>query len=412
VPADKAKEPFFAKQIVHISGRDLLDQGYVSPVTIGAINESYDTDGLEINSMGKFTSESIDRAFTGHGRKTSAIIADIISKSKDRRSVLIFASTHKHADECMASLPKELSAVLNDKTSKAERTRIIQDFKSFKIKYLVNVGILSRGFDHPGLDVVALLRATESSALLHQIIGRLVRLSPGKEDGLLLDYATNLDMHHPDGDLFSPEIKSWNDKKSSTQIIAECPLCSTENTFSARKNDEGYLYDSQGYFTDLTGERIKGDFGEIPSHHGRRCYGQELVKGKFERCLYYWTHKTCETCGEKCDISARYCSSKHELIDPNKNLIAEYRPHKIDPYQAQKERVIAWTQKKMKSKRDEDMLMVTYITETRKFVIFYLVRRPEYGELMKATNGGDTMPTEIMYRKDKQSNFYRVLGYV
>ena len=212
IPEKRAKEPFFAKQIVKISGRELLDQGYVSPITVGTVNEEYDTSKLQINSMGRFTQSSVDQAFVGMGRKTSVIIGDVVNQSKDRKSVLIFAATHRHAQECFDSLPLGLSAIVTDKTTPKERDDIVQKFTNCEIKYLVNVAIFTRGTDFPKLDVIALLRATESSALLHQIIGRGVRISPGKNDCLLLDYAGNIDNHHPDGDLFNPVIKSWNEK--------------------------------------------------------------------------------------------------------------------------------------------------------------------------------------------------------
>lgn len=415
-PASACVDPYFKKKVYTIGGRELIDMGFLTPPVIGAIHAGhYDTLNMRLNSMGKFYQEDIDRAYTGQNRKTSKIIADIIAQSRDRQGVMIFAATVEHGKECMESLPPELSRMIGGdiNTGKNERKRLVQDFKAKKFRYLVSIGTMTTGVDFTHVDVIALMRATESIALLKQCIGRGLRLDDNKSDCLVLDFAENIERHcGNDQDLFSPKIEAYKNKKSSTQIIAECPLCATENTFSARKNDEGYACDSQGYFVDLTGERIKGDFGEIPSHHGRRCYGQQLIKGKFERCNYKWTFKSCPHCNFENDISARHCyDCKKELIDPNRVLVDSYKPQMIDPYQAQKERVIAWTQKKMKSKRDEEMLMVTYITETRKFVIFYLVRRPEYGELMKATNGGDKMPQEIMYRKDKQSNFYRVLGY-
>ncbi len=411
VPESKCASPFFAKQIVHISGRDLLEQGFVSPVVIGAINASYDTSGLVVNSMGKFTSESVDRAFVGKGRETSAIVADVIMQSKDRKSVLLFASTHKHGEEIMASLPPELSAIVTDKTTPKERENIVKYFTNCRLKYLVNVQVFTRGTDFPSLDVIALLRATESSALLHQIIGRGVRIAPGKKDCLLLDYAGNIDNHHPDGDLFDPDIKAWGTGSGSGEVVATCPDCGTENVFSARKNDEGYSYDEQGYFIDLKGNRIEAENGPLPSHYGRRCYGQSLIGGKFERCNYFWSHKVCNECGEKADITARYCPNKHELIDPNRSLVVDFKPQKVDPYSVQKERVIAWHKKKSESKAKEEMLIVTFITESRKFPVFFLIRRKEYADLMQATEGGDKPPMTVTYRKDKASGFFRVLAY-
>lgn len=418
MPEDKAKAPFFGKQIVHISGRDLLDAGYVSPIVIGAINESYDTSRLEVNSMGKFTADSVDRAFIGHGRKTSRIIADVIEKSQDRLSVLVFAATQQHCDEVMASLPPDISACVTDKTSSKDRERIVQDFKLGAIKYLVNVNIFTRGFDHPEVDVIALLRATESSALLHQIVGRGVRISPNKRDCLLLDYAGNIDNHHPDGDLFKPVIKTWKSKGESEPIIAICPDCNAENEFTSRKNEEGFKIDENGYFIDLAGERITTDHGAMPAHYGRRCYGQQLIKGQFYRCEYRWTFKPCPECEAENDIAARYCiECKAEIVDPNDKLIADFRARKRDPYQTQCDKVISWEPRKSLSKAGHEMLVVDFVTEYRKVTAYYQIQSGnaffirQYEMFLKATNGGDVMPESLTYRKDKDSGFYRVLAY-
>lgn len=417
MPEDKAKAPFFGKQIVHISGRDLLDAGYVSPVVIGSINESYDTSALEVNSMGKFTSDSVDRAFIGHGRKTSRIIADVIEKSQDRLSVLVFAATQQHCDEVMASLPPDISACVTDKTSSKDRESIVQDFKLGAIKYLVNVNIFTRGFDHPELDVIALLRATESSALLHQIVGRGVRISPNKKDCLLLDYAGNIDNHHPDGDLFRPVIKTWKSKGESEPITAICPDCNTENEFTPRKNDEGFKIDEHGYFIDLTGERITTDHGAMPAHMGRRCHGQTLIKGEFHRCTYYWTSKECEECGEKEDISARYCKNGHELIDPNARLIIEFRAMKRDPTMMQVDKVLSWVKRSTIAKSGAECLVIDWKTEYRAFTTWFQPRSgnkfliQQYESLVKATNGLEVMPNTVSYKKNKDTGFYSIYAY-
>ena len=418
VPEDKAKDPFFTKQIVHISGRDLLAQGFVSPVIIGAINESYDTTALELNSMGKFTSQSVDRAFVGLGRKTSAIVADVISQSRDRRSVLFFAATHKHGEEILASLPPELSSIVTDKTTASEREKIVRDFTECRLKYLVNVQVFTRGTDFPKLDVIALLRATESSALLHQIIGRAVRIAPGKKDCLLLDYAGNIDNHHADGDLFNPVIKTWSDKKSDSVIIAKCELCQTENEFSARPNDEGYSYDSSGYFTDLNGERILTEHGAIPSHYGRRCMALHRQQdGSFEQCSYFWTFKKCPECGEKADISARYCVNKHELINPNDKLITDFRAMKKDPTRMQCDKVLSWSHHKTLSAAGNEVLKVDLITEYRSFSVWLQVRSSktyfikQYDALINATQGLELMPLSVTYKRNLKTSFYEVYAW-
>ena len=207
-PMEQARDPYFMARVYKVGAHELIQQGFLTPPVIGAINaDSYDTLGMTLNSRGQFDKAEIDRAYHGHGRKTSRIIADVINQSRDRAGVMIFAATVQHAHECMASLPPGLSSIVTGKTPKAERADIIRRFKARQLKYLVNVSVLTTGFDAPHVDVIAILRATESVGLLQQIIGRGLRIDDDKDDCLILDYAENLDRHCPDGDVFSPEIK-------------------------------------------------------------------------------------------------------------------------------------------------------------------------------------------------------------
>lgn len=415
VPESKCKDPYFKQKIYTIGGRELIEHGFLTSPVIGAIHgDHYDTINMRINSMGKFYQEDINKAYIGQNRKTANIISDIVSQSQYRRGVMIFAATVEHAKECMESLPPELSRMIGGdvNTSKEQRKKLVEDFKSMKFLYLVSVGTMTTGVDFTHVDVIALLRATESIGLLKQCIGRGLRLHEGKRDVLVLDYGENIARHcGDDADLFSPDIKAWGQSSGSGELVAECPDCGTSNTFSARKNDEGFNIDIQGFFIDLMGQRIKTEYGDYPAHLGRRCYGQELVRGKFERCNYFYTHKVCPECQEKCDITARYCPNKHELIDPNEKLIADFRDMKKDPYTLQRDKVVSWETKKTLSKAGEEMLKVIFVTEYRRFPVFYLKRRKEFWDLMNATNGGETIPESVTYVKDKSSGYYRALAY-
>jgi DNA repair protein RadD len=412
VSQDKAKDPYFKKLIYKLSARYLIDNGWLTPPVIGSVGDRYDTSGLEIKS-GKYTSESIDRAFVGLGRRTSMIVEEIVHKAQGHRTVMIFGATVAHCKEIMSSLPPDISRMIDGKTPKGERERIINQTKQGLVKYLVSCETLTTGVDIESVSIIAILRATLSPVLITQIIGRALRVYPGKKEALILDFTTsNIDNFFPDGDLFSIQIKPLNSKKSSIAIQATCPDCGTVNQFSARKNDEGYDYDQFGYFVDLMGNRIKTDYGDMPSHHGRRCYGQELIRGNFVRCPYRWTFKACPHCEAENDISARHCvACRCEIIDPNQKLIADFRARIRDPYQTQCDKVLDWKKAKTLSKKQEEMLVIEWITEHRKFVVFYLIRRKEYGQLMQATQGGDIMPDTISYRKDKDSGFFKALGY-
>lgn len=418
---DTSRDPYFMKCLVRIDARFLIGQGYLTPPVIGAIGaDGYDTSQLVPNRMGKFDAAAIDQAYHGHGRKTGAIVADVVSKARDRKGVMFFAATVKHAEEIMASLPPELSQIVTGDTPKRERETILRRFKAQQIKYLVNVSVLTTGFDAPHVDLIAILRKTESVGLLQQIIGRGLRLDDGKTDCLVLDYTTNLDDHCPDGDLFAPAIKAGRKGDGEGgSVKAICPDCSHENEFSANVQYLEYERDDAGYILDLTGQQVMTEYGPIPAHHGRRCvnYLQTGPQGQYERCGYRWTSKECPECWHPNDIAARYCSQcKAEIVDPNEKLVMEFKALKRDPHKMQTDKVISMTCKDGVSQSGNKTIRIEWVTPYRQFTTWVMPEGKhtqamrDYKMWFDASNGGDDMPNSITYKKEA-SGFYRIAAY-
>jgi DNA repair protein RadD len=411
------KDPYFARLVSQITAHDLIQKGFLSPPVIGAINaDNYNTAKLKLNSMGQFNAADIDKAFLGQGRKTADIISDVIDQAKFRNSVLIFASTVRHAKECFSSLPKEISRIVTGETPAKERAQILADFKSYRIKYLVNVAVLTTGFDAPSVDVVALLRATESVGLLQQIIGRGLRVAPNKTDCLILDYAENISRHCPDGDIFNPLITIKEDS-GAEQIQVECPDCVAKNHFIPRKNLNKFKIDKNGYFLDLAGFRVSTDDGQpYPAHYGRRCKAEYLaVGGRLVRCHYRWTFKECRKCKKDNDIAARYCEHCNaELVDPNKKLILAYKSKKKDPMQIQCDKILAMYYAPTMARSGRECIKADYVTEYRSFSVWYV--KGVAGRAARALSqfqlaiADSRSPTTVTYRK-QASGFYETLDF-
>ena len=422
---DTSRDPYFTKCVHRICGRELIEQGYLTPPIVGAINaEGYDTSWMVLNSRGQFDAADIDRAYHGHGRKTAAIVADIVAQSRDRNGVLIFAATVRHAQEVLASLPPEISAIVTGETPAAERKSLLKRFLARDLKYLVNVAVLTTGFDAPHVDVVAILRKTESVGLLQQIVGRGLRLCDGKRDALILDYTSNIDDHCPDGDLFAPEIRAGR-APGSSRIEVKCPLCKTVNEVAVRPEiaeqygGEEIPRDEAGYLLDLDGNRVETEHGPMPMHMGRRCWGMVRTGalGEHVRCSYRWTSKDCPQCSEPNDIAARYCiECKAELVDPNEKLLGDFRALKRDPSRLQCDEVLGMETRPGISQRGNKTLRVDFTTPYRSFSIWL---QPEgthsrairdYAAFQAATNNGVDAPETVSYIKEA-SGFYRVLAY-
>lgn len=322
-----------------------------------------------------FDTASVEQAFEGQGRKTAAIVSEVVALSQHKMGVMFFAATIQHAEEIMQSLPSDRARIVTGKTGAKDRSDIIESFKRRDFKYLVNVSVLTTGFDAPHVDVIAVLRATESASLFQQIVGRGLRLHPDKSTCLVLDYADNIGFHNLEDDMFSPKIRTRIGSSDSCTVEATCARCGTVNEFSGRPNPDKFEIDSEGYFIDLAGERIETDDGQfMPAHFGRRCNYNYLAKDGLQRCDQRWSMKVCPECETENDIAARYCSNRDcraELVDPNTKLLLDYKKMKSNPSILSTDKVIAWRYQDWTSKKGGRSLRVDYTTEYRSFPVWY-----------------------------------------
>lgn len=430
---DEAIEPYFNTLLYRITARELVDMGFLTPPTTTPTSQGYDAATLVLNTRGQFDAADIERVFEGQGRLTSQIVADVVAHSAGRRGVMLFAATVQHAKEIMASLPPETSRMLGGdvNTDKQARARLIRDYKEQRFKYLVSVGMLTTGFDAPHVDVIAVLRKTESPGLFQQIIGRGSRLYDGKDDFLVLDYAGNIEFHGLHDDLFEPIIKTRNPKDGELEPMrAVCPDCGFVNLFTPRPNEAGLQHDRHGYFVDLHGNRVETDDGPEPAHFGRRCTGQiDIGGGRLARCEYRWTFKECPECHHENDIAARFCEAcRAELVDPNTKLQREFKRIKEDPYATSTDEVLHWDAQPHVGGSGKPSVRCTIKTAWRSFDVWHMPDMPhEWAELCRAVFRGHVAPSvdvffqyldshgappeTVTYHRQRGSRFYKVLAY-
>ena len=416
----KARDPYFVKCVYRVSAREMLEEKFITPMVIGAINTGgYDTSAIKVLPNGHADSGDVERAFEGHGRETAAIVADVIEQARMRRGgVMYFAATVRHAHEIMASLPPASSGLVTGDMDRSERKRIITAYRNRDVRHLVSVGTLTTGFDVSHTETIAILRFTESAALLQQIMGRAWRLDDAKDDSLLLDYAGNVERHFPDGDIYAPVIKASGGSEGGGVLEAECPDCGHANEFSAHKDFLDFQKDKHGYCLDVFGEPVMSEYGPVSGHYGRRCFGMLKTgsKGEYERCGYYWTSKDCAACDEKNDIAARFCRScKAEIINPNDKLVAEFKALKRDPHKAQTDKVLSMTLRDGVSSKGNRTVKVHFVTPYRQFEVYFTpevsaqIAQRKWARFQAAMDDGD--PQTITYRKNAESGFFDILAY-
>jgi DNA repair protein RadD len=274
----------------------IRNQYLTPPVKVDIPVTSYDFS--ELTEAGKtYTLAEVDELLHQQRRLTPLIIKNIIdiTDSDQRQGVMIFSSTVKHAKEIMDNLPPGQARLVVGTTEVSERDQIVNDFKQKAFKYLVNVSVLTTGFDAAHVDVIAILRPTESISLYQQIIGRGLRLDTDKKDCLVLDYTG---MGHS---IFSPEIGEKKTASESVAVKVPCPECGFENDFWG----------------------IVDDDGNVIEHFGRKCRGGHVNPDTYELtpCGYRFRFKICNQCSAQNDITARDCRSCGSvLIDPDVKL--------------------------------------------------------------------------------------------
>lgn len=327
VGREKTINPYFDHCIYALNEWDMIESGFITRPVFGTHNLSYDTSGLKLKSNGQYDQATVDTAFKGKGRLTYEIVNDVISASANRMAVMFFASSVAHADEIMQSLPADRAKLITGETPKKEREQTINQFKRGEFKYLVNVSVLTTGFDAPNVDTIAILRATESPGLFMQIIGRGIRLHENKAECLVLDYAENVGRVVNELDIFEP-IMTVKSTRPGEKLEFECPSCRHINTFALDKEYDGAKYNKAGYVINL----ITGlpEYENIV-HLGQRC-GGHTHQG--QQCDHYWSSSECPECGTKNSKTARVCRScSAELIDPNEKLNLEFSDAKsVNPY--------------------------------------------------------------------------------
>ena len=275
----------------------MIKQGFLTkPKLVDACIAHYDFSSLIPSTTGEYPRKELNTLLGNYPRVTQAIIEQVIELSESRKAVMIFAATIEHAQEIYGYLPAAQSALITGTTTLQERDQLIQRFKQQELKFLVNVSVLTTGFDAPHVDVIAILRPTASVSLYQQIVGRGLRLAEGKTDCLVIDYAgNNFNLHHP-------EVGEAKPDPDSEPVQVFCPACAFANTFWGKTNE----------------------LGEVIEHHGRRCQG--LVDSEAstqQQCTYRFRFKSCPHCNAENDIAARKCQQCQEaIIDPDDQLKA------------------------------------------------------------------------------------------
>jgi DNA repair protein RadD len=215
-----------------------IADGWLSPLSSKVTKTTIDVRDVGRRG-GEFIAGELERA-ADDSAKIAAACDEIVTLGADRKCWLIFCCGISHAAHVRDALRERgiaCEAVFGE-TPQAERERIIDDFRAGRIRALVNVMVLTTGFDVPQVDMIGMLQPTLSTGLYVQMVGRGTRKADGKFNCLILDFAQNIYRHGP-VDRVSVSAKNGGDFAAGVKVSSvrakPCPECNELNPLAVKE---------------------------------------------------------------------------------------------------------------------------------------------------------------------------------
>jgi DNA repair protein RadD len=225
------KTNLFPRLDYSISMKTLVDQRYlVQWRAKRAVDMQQELNGVK-KSRGDYDIGALSSLMSKDIHIQSAVNA-YEDYGEERQKVVVFAVTIEHAKLLEEAFKEKgysavaVHSLLNSETRRAS----LYNFEKKDIQFLINVGILTEGWDSPIVDEIIMCRPTMSPGLFVQMVGRGMRVYPDKNNLLVLDLAGNFERH---GDPARPNV--YVGKESSGEAVLKCcPEC-FEMAYAAQK---------------------------------------------------------------------------------------------------------------------------------------------------------------------------------
>jgi DNA repair protein RadD len=219
---NKSKHGMFFRNILHVSQiQDIVKLGYWTPLVYQSYD--FDTGALVYNSSGaEYTSDSIARSY--ENQNIGDKIVKKVHELHDRKSILVAVPTIEQATNLAKRIPQ--AAVVHGGTPKEERKRIIAEFRSQQIRVIVQVNVLTVGFDYPELDCLITGRPTASISWWYQFVGRGTRIHDDKKDCIVVDFVGSVERFGKVEELYYKDTgnEEWELFGEGTKQITGIPM--------------------------------------------------------------------------------------------------------------------------------------------------------------------------------------------
>ena len=173
--------------------RDLIDDGYLTDYRVYAPPPALMMANEDVSkATGEFRRDAVVQKFRQNKSRVMGDVVDQYLKHANGKLGITFVPDVEDAIDTAATFTARgvPAAVVTAETPDADRIAILRRFKNGEIKQLVNVDLFGEGFDLPAIEVVSMIRPTQSYALYAQQFGRALRLMLASHYGRVWDTYT------------------------------------------------------------------------------------------------------------------------------------------------------------------------------------------------------------------------------
>ena len=174
----------FGQTAFEISRTDLEDLGFLVPMRYFTVQTELSLDKIKL-SGGDFQVNALSKVMNRAECRALAVKA-WMEQGAGKRTI-VFCAGVEHAGNLADDFQSlGIRAEKIDGKTK-ERANVLQRFAKGEIQILTNYGVLTEGFDDPGVTCILMARPTTSPLVYTQCIGRGLRCAPAKTACTVID---------------------------------------------------------------------------------------------------------------------------------------------------------------------------------------------------------------------------------
>lgn len=223
-----------------------VEQGYLTRLVTKKAAQEFDISEARMRG-GEFNDSDVQR-LSNTKENNIAVVQECMKYGMDRNHWMVFASGIEHGNALAEQFRAHGVPAICLHSKSENRDEELKRWEAGEYTALINVGLYTTGYDFPPLDLIAVARATQSTALWVQICGRgtrcvfegdhdlstqegrLAAIAEGpKQDCLVLDFAGNTRRLGPINAPIIPKPRRKGDDMEGTAPVKSCPECDTYN---------------------------------------------------------------------------------------------------------------------------------------------------------------------------------------